>query len=50
MNALLDLIVRVRNVLRKNKQYQLADMIRDELSKLGVELRDSKEGTTYVLK
>ena len=50
VNSLLDLIVNIRTILRKNKQYQLADMIRDELSKLGVELRDSKEGTTYVIK
>jgi cysteinyl-tRNA synthetase len=37
-----------RRVNAKNeKDYALADKIRDELKELGVELKDSKDGTTY---
>ncbi len=32
---------------KNEKNYALADKIRDELKALGVELKDSKEGTTY---
>jgi cysteinyl-tRNA synthetase len=32
---------------KNEKDYGLADKIRDELKELGVELKDSKEGTTY---
>ena len=36
-----------RMVAKNEKNYALADKIRDELKALGVELKDSKEGTTY---
>ncbi|UCH66510.1 MAG: cysteine--tRNA ligase [Ignavibacterium sp.] len=36
-----------RAVAKKEKNYALADEIRDELKSLGIELKDSKEGTTY---
>ena len=36
-----------RTDAKKEKNYSLADEIRDELQSLGVELKDSKEGTTY---
>jgi len=36
-----------RIVAKNGKNYALADKIRDELKALGVELKDSKEGTTY---
>ena len=36
-----------RNAAKNEKNYALADKIRDELKALGVELKDSKEGTTY---
>lgn len=36
-----------RNIAKNEKNYALADKIRDELKFLGVELKDSKEGTTY---
>ncbi len=32
---------------KKEKDYAFADKIREELKELGVELKDSKEGTTY---
>ena len=36
-----------RIAAKSEKNYALADEIRDELKALGVELKDSKEGTTY---
>ena len=38
-----------RNSAKKNKDYALADKIRDELFEKGVKLIDSREGTTYEL-
>ena len=40
-------VVDVRNKLRKEGRYELADWIRDRLSKVGIKLMDSKEGTTW---
>ncbi|MBC7320156.1 cysteine--tRNA ligase, partial [bacterium] len=47
---LLDLIVELRTILRQEKNFALADMIREKLGKLGVELRDGPEGTRWVLR
>jgi cysteinyl-tRNA synthetase len=38
-----------RNEAKKNKDFTLADTIRDELFQRGVKLIDSREGTTYEL-
>ncbi|NIS82468.1 MAG: cysteine--tRNA ligase [Anaerolineales bacterium] len=45
--AFIDLLIDVRLALRNAKQYELADMIRDRLSALGITLEDGKEGTTW---
>jgi cysteinyl-tRNA synthetase len=42
-----DVLVEVRNEVRKQKIWQLSDLIRDRLKALGVALEDSKEGTTW---
>ncbi len=44
---LIELILDVRSKLREEKRYDLADAIRDSLSKLGISLRDTKSGTEY---
>jgi cysteinyl-tRNA synthetase len=44
--SILNLIVKVRGELRKNKMYSLADTIRDELASLGVQLYDYPGGKT----
>jgi cysteinyl-tRNA synthetase len=46
---LLDLLVSTRGKLREAKQYALADEIRDRLGELGVALRDTDEGTRWVI-
>ena len=43
----IELLIQVRTDLRAAKQWQLADSVRDGLASLGVELKDSPEGTTW---
>ena len=43
----IETLVSVRTELRKQKQWALADMIRDRLAALGVVLEDSPQGTTW---
>ncbi len=43
----IDQKIEERITAKKEKNFALADKIRDELKALGVELKDSKEGTTY---
>ncbi|MGA9364615.1 MAG: cysteine--tRNA ligase [Bacteroidota bacterium] len=45
----IELLASIRSDLRANKQWKLADMIRSQLSKLGVTLEDGSEGTTWRL-
>ncbi|HZS64981.1 MAG TPA: cysteine--tRNA ligase, partial [Xanthobacteraceae bacterium] len=40
-------LVADREVARKTKNFKEADRIRDELAKMGVVLKDSKDGTTW---
>lgn len=44
---LIELLIRLRNDARKEKNFVLSDKIRDGLKELGIELKDSKEGTTH---
>ena len=43
----IDLLVEVRSEVRKQKLWQLSDLIRDQLKELGITLEDTKEGTTW---
>ena len=45
--AFIDLLVSVRTELRQEKQWALADKVRDGLAALSVHLEDSPEGTTW---
>lgn len=47
VGPLLDLFIETRAALRKNKQYDIADSIRDRLSGLGYILEDGPSGTTW---
>jgi len=47
---LIRLLIELRADLRKAKQFQLADRVRDGLSSLGVELRDGAQGTTWAIR
>jgi cysteinyl-tRNA synthetase len=45
-----ELLIQTRADLRKAKQFELADQIRDRLTDLGVSLEDSAEGTRWRIK
>ena len=46
-NDLIELLIKLRADAKIDKNYALADKIRDELKELGVVLQDSKDKTTY---
>ncbi|MEM0257612.1 MAG: cysteine--tRNA ligase [Thermofilum sp.] len=47
-DRLLDLLVEVRSVLRREKRYELSDYIRERLLELGIQLMDEKDKTRWV--
>lgn len=46
-DELIKILIEVRTSAKINKNYQLSDEIRDKLKLIGIELQDSKAGTTY---
>ena len=44
---LMDLLVEIRTALRAQKEFALADQIRDRLTALGISLEDGRNGTTW---
>lgn len=47
VKGLLDLIIKIRQELRSKKEFELSDKIRNELEKLGIKIKDTKEGSFY---
>jgi hypothetical protein len=45
---MIELIMRLRAEVRAAKSFELSDLIRDGLADLGVEVRDAKEGASWV--
>ncbi len=48
VDQLVELLVKVRKMARKQKQFALADAIRNELAKLGIRLQDLPTGTIWL--
>ena len=48
--AYINKMIEKRNDAKKNKDYALADSIREELEKSGIILKDTREGTIYEVK
>lgn len=46
-NELIELFIKLRVEAKKEKNFAMADKIRDELNSLGIVLQDSKDGTTF---
>ena len=42
-----DVLIKLRQEARANKDFALSDKIRDELAQVGIHLKDGKEGTTF---
>ena len=45
--SLVDLLVEVRTLARKEKSFKIADLIRDRLKDMGIELEDTPSGTRW---
>ena len=44
--GLMDLIIEIRKIARSQKNWELSDKIRDDLTNLGITLKDTKDGKT----
>ena len=47
VEGLVTMLIGMRNEARANKDFAMSDQIRDKLSELGIEIKDTKEGTTF---
>ena len=45
----MSLIIDIRKDAKLNKNWAVADLIRDKLTEIGITLKDTKDGTTYEL-
>ena len=43
------LLIKIREEARENKDFKLSDKIRNELEEIGIQLKDSKEGTNFII-
>ena len=48
-NDIMQVVFRLRNNAKKNKDFATADFIRDELEKKGIQIKDSREGSSWSL-
>jgi uncharacterized protein YcaQ len=46
---LMKVVMELRAKIRAAKQYDLADLLRDELGRIGIEIRDTRDGQEWVL-
>ena len=46
----MELVLKLRGNAKKNKDFSTADLIRDELDKAGIQIKDSREGTSWEIK
>ena len=46
-DELIQLLINLRQSLKQEKNYSMADFIRDGMNKIGIELKDTKEGASY---
>ncbi len=49
LSGAVELLIKLRQEARANKDFALSDQIRDELAAMGIVLKDSREGTTFSL-
>ena len=47
LNSVLDIVIDLRKTAKENKDYATSDKIRLGLQSMGIQLKDSKEGTTW---
>ena len=49
LEAVINLLIAMRNEARANKDFAQSDFIRDQLAAMGITLKDGKEGTSFTL-
>lgn len=49
LESVVQMLIAMRNEARANKDFSLSDQIRNNLTALGIELKDTKEGTTFTV-
>lgn len=49
LEKVVELLIALRKRARDNRDFETGDRIRDELASIGIQLKDSKEGTEYSL-
>ncbi|MBT8394323.1 MAG: cysteine--tRNA ligase [Bacteroidia bacterium] len=47
LSGAVNLLIKLRQEARLNKDFSLSDKIRDELAEVGIQLQDGKDGTTF---
>ncbi|NMH86611.1 cysteine--tRNA ligase [Flavivirga algicola] len=47
LSGAVDILIKLRQEARANKDFALSDKIRDELAEVGIQLKDGKDGTTF---
>ncbi|MFP9116054.1 cysteine--tRNA ligase [Flavobacterium sp. RHBU_3] len=50
LEGVVNMLIEMRREARANKNFALSDEIRNRLTELGIELKDTKEGTTFSVK
>jgi cysteinyl-tRNA synthetase len=46
-DSLMEFILQMRNTAKSNKDYATSDLIRDEMLKRNIQIKDTKEGVTW---
>ncbi|WP_136479922.1 cysteine--tRNA ligase [Cognatitamlana onchidii] len=49
LSGAIDVLIKLRQEARANKDFALSDKIRDELAEVGIQLKDGKDGTTFTV-
>ena len=47
---MMKIILELRKKAKQNKDFTTSDMIRDELDKINIQIKDRREGTTWNIK
>jgi cysteinyl-tRNA synthetase len=49
INSVIDASVKIRTIIKNNKDWSTSDLIRQELNKIGIKIKDKKEGGEWEL-
>ena len=49
-SELMELVLQLRGNAKKSKDFNTADLIRDELNKVGIQIKDGREGSNWEVK